>query len=691
MKNKVNTLSPIIAATLAVILISPIANTANMVELVSPDAAEPVVNQREVTAQREVSVNQREVYGPITNTDTLWSIASRYRPSNNVTVHQVTAAIYKLNPHAFSGGNINAMIPGGAIRIPSERDIKKISHKQAVKIIASKPKKPKKKKQVVTTRSDGKRVVKYSPKGPKTKAETKQTSKAGESVSLDQYRTLNVEFAQASALLKRQNAEIKEYQLSIAALEQELSAKTPAASTGSPTATLLAEQEKVQHLTEVNHGLKIKSQAFDVELAALQAELDKNKQELEKSVKELNLEKSKAVAPVQNAVEESKASDDLYTQLVSQPLNLLMMVVVYTLLLLVIIVLFLRIRGKKEIDEQEKDLAESPMGVMAEEDNEFDSLLSDEEELDTDFPDLSEELQELDLAEDVQSEAEPELSDELDMSDFESESVELSDFDEIDDAPDLVPAPTESFATLETEDDLDLSLDTDLDISLDETVSDEPAPLDFPSKAEENIGELEAEVDSEISLDLDIEPELNLDADIEPELNLDADIEPELNLDADIEPELNLDADIEPELNLDADTEPEPSLDLEADIELDLAVELDLAELDSQVPNSADVKDKEFVDIEKLMEGSDSEVSDADPYDAPSLDVGLDDFPDLLSEHENVDVDADASGVNTQLDLARAYLEIDDKSGAKAILEEVVSKGNESQIAEAKALLEKID
>ena len=234
------------------------------------------------------------------------------------------------------------------------------------------------------------------------------------------------------------------------------------------------------------------------------------------------------------------------------------------------------------------------------------------------------------------------------LSDYaEQEKVLRDDLDAFDeDAPDLVPAPSQGSEVAEEDIGLEFNLDideseeaTEAELSVELDIADlnnEPAALDFPIKPDEVPATVALEDELELSLDL---PET------EPEIDLAID-------------------EIEPELSI------------------------ELEEPKTVIPDQSEVKDKEFVDIEKLMGGDES--SEADPYEAPSLDVGLDDFPDMLPEHEDVDVDADLSGISTQLDLARAYLEIDDKTGAKTILEEVLAKGNESQIVEAKTLLEKI-
>jgi len=72
------------------------------------------------------------------------------------------------------------------------------------------------------------------------------------------------------------------------------------------------------------------------------------------------------------------------------------------------------------------------------------------------------------------------------------------------------------------------------------------------------------------------------------------------------------------------------------------------------------------------------------------LDTGLDDFPDMLSQANDVDVDADDGGVGAKLDLARAYLEIDDKESARELLQEALAQGNPQQQAEADKLLKRL-
>ena len=57
---------------------------------------------------------------------------------------------------------------------------------------------------------------------------------------------------------------------------------------------------------------------------------------------------------------------------------------------------------------------------------------------------------------------------------------------------------------------------------------------------------------------------------------------------------------------------------------------------------------------------------------------------------DEVDVDADDGGVGAKLDLARAYLEIDDKESARELLEEAAAQGSEHQRNEAEKLLKRL-
>jgi len=98
----------------------------------APQYSSDIVRNR-TTATAEPS----QVIGPTSEKDTLWSIASRIRPSNQVSVQQTLLAIYRLNPQAFENQNIHSLIPGSTLRIPSLAQVSSVSTEEAVKVMAA--------------------------------------------------------------------------------------------------------------------------------------------------------------------------------------------------------------------------------------------------------------------------------------------------------------------------------------------------------------------------------------------------------------------------------------------------------------------------------------------------------------------------------------------------------------------------
>lgn len=70
----------------------------------------------------------------VANRDTLWGISERVREVGSV--HQNMAAIWDLNQDAFVGGNINRMQTGQVLRLPTADEVTKRTHPEAVGQIA---------------------------------------------------------------------------------------------------------------------------------------------------------------------------------------------------------------------------------------------------------------------------------------------------------------------------------------------------------------------------------------------------------------------------------------------------------------------------------------------------------------------------------------------------------------------------
>lgn len=96
-----------------------------------------------------------------------------------------------------------------------------------------------------------------------------------------------------------------------------------------------------------------------------------------------------------------------------------------------------------------------------------------------------------------------------------------------------------------------------------------------------------------------------------------------------------------------------------------------------------------FKGIDELLAEAEASADKDEPYQGLSFDVGLDEFPEVLPGQQGVDVDADG-GIGAKLDLARAYLEIDDKPSAIELLNEVLAEGSGEQQVEAERLLKRL-
>lgn len=132
----------------AVLVDPPVyAERSGLAESVSaPSVAEtaPVVRSRSQESVRRQAAAEgslssgysRSTIGPTGPSDTLWTIASRVRPNDSVSMQQVMLAIQDLNPDAFMGGNINRLKRGEVLRVPSLEDIQRRSRAEAVRQVA---------------------------------------------------------------------------------------------------------------------------------------------------------------------------------------------------------------------------------------------------------------------------------------------------------------------------------------------------------------------------------------------------------------------------------------------------------------------------------------------------------------------------------------------------------------------------
>lgn len=312
---------------------------------------------------------------------------------------------------------------------------------------------------------------------------------------------------------------------------------------------------------------------------------------------------------------------------------------------------------------------------------------------DSDADDLS-----MDLGEDT----------DLDFGDFESEeegedipslddleqdlktetgSYDLSDFDTGSEEPE--PRRAEEVSSSDS-DDLDFSLDLDdLDIQTD-TESTESDELDLDlgdlglEESEPEPETRKVESDESASLDFSLEEdEGDLDSDLD--FSLDETEKP-------AEPELpTLEAE-EDDLDLDFSSleDSEPELAESDELPTDDSLRLDEDSLAEEEPTGG-----EEVSFDLTDEREESRPETATETASAEEDANLRELADALPggtdlEDDEFDFLSGSDEASTKLDLARAYIEMDDREGARDILEEVASEGNDDQKKQAKELMDQL-
>ncbi len=122
--------------------------------------------------------------------------------------------------------------------------------------------------------------------------------------------------------------------------------------------------------------------------------------------------------------------------------------------------------------------------------------------------------------------------------------------------------------------------------------------------------------------------------------------------------------------------------DLSAEIEIDLPdVESDELELPELASDEIELPDLASVELD---------LQDAQPEseDDEGLELSLDSFD--FDSDDDLDLEVGEDESNTQLELAQAYVEMGDESGAKDILAEVLNNGSDEQKQQANELLAKL-
>jgi pilus assembly protein FimV len=215
-----------------------------------------------------------------------------------------------------------------------------------------------------------------------------------------------------------------------------------------------------------------------------------------------------------------------------------------------------------------------------------------------------------------------------------------------------VVRPTEASLSVENPSQI-LEQYPELELTEDDLISEATSELlDMPElDAELLLQDLEAEADA--SRGLDAASDNSRDDSSEAEL----DPLPDMQFDS-LMSELEAMAD-----NLDA-------AELQEQAELEPVLQLaDEAETDIK----SDITDDDFVEIDSLLANAQQQEEDSERFNQLNVDVGLDDYADIIGEHERRDVDREDNGYSAKLDLVRAYIEIDDHESAELLLDDILA------------------
>ncbi|RYU62979.1 hypothetical protein EWI61_00470 [Methylolobus aquaticus] len=77
----------------------------------------------DAAAQRMAPRPTGQIYGPVARNENLWKIAERLKPDASIPTERMMTALFRLNPQAFSRPSVNALNAGTYLRVPGQDDL----------------------------------------------------------------------------------------------------------------------------------------------------------------------------------------------------------------------------------------------------------------------------------------------------------------------------------------------------------------------------------------------------------------------------------------------------------------------------------------------------------------------------------------------------------------------------------------
>ncbi|MBN0986213.1 FimV/HubP family polar landmark protein [Amphritea pacifica] len=685
----------------------------------APVAVKPMAPQQPVNNIR-TRMTDGQVYVDVN--DTLWDIAKKHKPSNSVSEAQMMLALQRKNPDAFRNNNVNQLKAGVVMDLPSLEEVQALNQKQANEEFWRQTQMW---KQGITPAAQPKNMD-STDGADKAAASGKKGEEVAARSAQGQLKIVSPDTQADTNTVSDQAADTDLSQADAALLEKNKQLETELASALESVDQIQRENDeltgRVDALAQQMESLQRLLELKDQQLADLQAELESAKKQ-----------------PVASQVAPA-ADPQVKPKSLLEEFGLYIGAAGGALIAFLLALLFMRRGNKEESSESvvpgQAIAAETPEAAVDEDatvvpvpepQQETAAVAAEEEDLDELDLDLDMDLEkvgEADTAADLDDqefdlgfdedfgeppgpdpvEADEEVDDALDsILGEESESFDLDDLTDQPDADDdlaaLVEEPEEPEAdSLEDllaggEDDIapepeeDVA-DLEFDIQPTADVAEEPEPVEEP--------------DDDLDFNLDVADDTGSEEDEAIARMAEEPVEDEFD---DLDSLLNggeseavaEDETADSELDEllagvdEADVEELDVVDSDADLDDDLQALLDSAEDDEIVLDEEEFDAPQAEDDSTLSHDLDAELdselemllSDAGT-DELSLDVSEEAEDDSL---EGLNLLEGADEVETKLDLARAYIDMEDLDGAKDILEEILREGSEAQRAEANSLL----
>ncbi|SBS29678.1 hypothetical protein MSP8887_02886 [Marinomonas spartinae] len=581
--------------------------------------------------------------------NTLWRIAEKNRPSSKFTIYQTMIAIQALNKDAFYSNNINLLKQNVVLRIPTEQQIALFNRSMS---------KEEFERQVRIWQTIKSASSKHSPIAREqlnTQAKGKGASK--QPISDSDRLTL----ASGQSALSQKNASSNEGSGNESSqLESKLSA----------TEEMLDKEKREKQdlsnqLGDLNKQLQTLQKLIslkDQQMAELQKQLASAKQSMQEQKNTVD----QLLETIQQRTDKEKAEANSWQHKIFGNPIIVSVGAVVLLMLGFLIGLLMRRMGKKKPDKTKNDgdefdlAAATPLAAtagaaaatgaavaaVATEEAKPEEEIEEEDPFAFDFGESEEGEDEFSEFDNLEEPAQPE-------DETAEESFEL---------PDDLAFADESVVDEEEDDDPFASLDSQMD-DLNELDELDGATEEFDSLDDELEAIPEDETAEEDTPEEDIptvEPVDEEVVDEEARAEQPSDSEADFSEEESFVSNLLEDSDGADEEGPDESAifDQEPNESLASSIE-DTLAEAQEDEADIEVPSFGE-----------------AEAADGEAVD---------------DEEEEFDFfDASGDEAATKLDLARAYMDMGDDEGARVILEDVVSSGNEQQIAEAKSMIERM-